>query len=75
MLIDDHHENMNRKRIEKEAHIKRKCHNRKSKKTGSGMAQLVERSLVIPEVYGSNPVIGKIHIKHLFTVTEFKRRK
>ena len=26
------------------------------------MAQLVERSLLIPDVYGSNPVIGKIYI-------------
>ena len=26
---------------------------------GSGVAQLVERSLPIPEVRGSNPVIGK----------------
>ena len=27
--------------------------------TGSSVAQLVERSLPIPEVHGSNPVIGK----------------
>ena len=36
-----------------------------------GVAQLVERSLPIPEVRGSNPVIGKnlfIFIEHLFTV-------
>ena len=26
---------------------------------GSGLAQLVERTLLIPEVPGSNPVIGK----------------
>ena len=35
------------------------------------MAQLVERSLPIPEVRGSNPVIGKnlfIYIEHFFTV-------
>ena len=35
------------------------------------MAQLVERSLLIPEVCGSNPVIGKnlyTYIEHLFTV-------
>ena len=31
------------------------------------MAQLVKRSLPIPEVRSSNPVIGKIYIKHLFT--------
>ena len=30
------------------------------------MAQLVERSLSVPEVYGSTPVIGKIYIEHLF---------
>ena len=32
------------------------------------VAQLVERSLPIPEVRGSNPVIGKKIIGHLFTV-------
>ena len=32
------------------------------------MAQLVERSLPIPEVRGSNPVIGKNYIEHLFIV-------
>ena len=32
------------------------------------MAQLVERSLSIPEVRGSNPVISKIYIGQLFTV-------
>ena len=30
------------------------------------MAQLVERSLPIPEVRGSNPVIGKIYIETIF---------
>ena len=38
---------------------------------GSGcVAQLVERSLPLPEVHGSNTVIGKkiIYIEHLFTV-------
>ena len=30
------------------------------------MAQLVERSLLIPEVRGSTPVIGKIYTEHLF---------
>ena len=42
------------------------------------MAQLLERSLPIPEVRGSNPVIGKIYlyIEHLFTVNcVLKRRK
>ena len=43
------------------------------------MAQLVERSLAIPEVPGSNPVIGKKFIEHLFTVnciekTEIKKK-
>ena len=34
------------------------------------VAQLVERSLPLPEVRGSNPVIGKIYlyIEHFFTV-------
>ena len=32
------------------------------------MAHLVERLLRIPEVCGSNPVIGKIYIEYLFTV-------
>ena len=31
------------------------------------VAQLVEWSLLLPEVCGSNPVIGKIYIEHLFT--------
>ena len=42
------------------------------------VAQLVERSLPIPEVRGLNPVIGKkiIYIEHLFTVNcVLKRRK
>ena len=43
------------------------------------VAQLVERLLPIPEVRGSNPVIGKIlflYIEHLFTVNcVLKRRK
>ena len=43
------------------------------------MAQLVERSLAIPEVPGLNPVIGKKFIEHLFTVncieeTEIKKK-
>ena len=43
------------------------------------VAQLVERSLPIPEVRGSNPVIGKIlfiSIEQLYTVNcVLKRRK
>ena len=43
------------------------------------VAQLVERSLPILEVHGSNPVIGKklfISIEHLFTVNcVLERRK
>ena len=37
---------------------------------GSGLAQLVERSLPIPEVRGLSPVIGKnyIYIEYLFSV-------
>ena len=43
------------------------------------VAQLVERSLAIPEDQGWNPVIGKIYIEHLFTVncilkTKIKKR-
>ena len=34
---------------------------------GSGWAQLVEQSLLKPEVRGSNPIIGKNFIEHLFT--------
>ena len=30
------------------------------------VALLAEQSLPIPEVYGSNPVIGEFYIKHLF---------
>jgi len=41
------------------------------------VAQLVERLLPVPEVRGSNPVIGKnLFIEHLFTVNcVLKRRK
>ena len=45
---------------------------------GSGWAQLVEQSLLKPEVRSSNPVIGKIIIEHLSTCllsTVLKRRK
>ena len=38
------------------------------------VAQLVERSLPIPEVRGSNPVIGKKYIEHLLSAV-LKRRK
>ena len=33
---------------------------------GSGVAQLVERSLPNPEVLGSNPVIGKLVYRKLY---------
>ena len=41
------------------------------------MAQLLERSLPIPEVCGLNPVIGKIYlnIEHLFTVNCVLKRQ
>ena len=42
------------------------------------VAQLVEQSILISEVRGSIPVIGKIIIEHLFTcllLTVLKRRK
>ena len=42
---------------------------------GSGVAQLVERSLPIPEVCRSNPVIGKIYIEHLLTVNCIEKTK
>ena len=34
---------------------------------GSGVAQLLEQLLPLAEVHGSNSVIGKIYIEHLFT--------
>ena len=40
--------------------------------------QLVEQSLPIPEVHGSNPVNGKIYVEHLFTCLQpavLERRK
>ena len=37
------------------------------------VAQLVERSLPIPEVCGSNPVIGKKLYGNLFTVNCIKK--
>ena len=47
------------------------------------MAQMVERSLAIPEVRCSNPVICKIYIEHLLTInciemtkkTEIKKKR
>ena len=39
------------------------------------MAQLVKRSLLKLEVCGSNTVIGKICIEHLFTVDNFEKTK
>ena len=44
------------------------------------VAQLVEWSLPIPEIRGSNPDIDKIYIEHLFTVscaekTKIKKKK
>ena len=39
------------------------------------IAQLVERSLPIPEVHSSNPVIGKIYIEHLFSVNCMEKTK
>ena len=41
---------------------------------GSGVAQLVERSLPIPEVRGSNPVIGK-NLHSTFTVNCIEKTK
>ena len=38
------------------------------------VAQMVGRSLPIPEAHGSNPVIGKIYIKH-FTVNCIEKTK
>ena len=40
------------------------------------MAQLVEQSLLTPEVRGSNPAIGKIQIERLLsTVLRFEKTK
>ena len=39
------------------------------------VAQLAERLLLIPEVHGSIPVIGKIYIEHLFTVNCIEKTK
>ena len=39
------------------------------------VAQLIERSLPIPEVRGSNPVIDKICIEHLFIVNCIEKTK
>ena len=38
------------------------------------VAQLVERSLPIPEIHGSNPVIAKF-IEHLFTINWIEKTK
>ena len=39
------------------------------------VAQMEERSLLIPEGRGSNPVIGKIYNEHLFTVNCIEKTK
>ena len=39
------------------------------------VAQLVERSLPIPEVRGSNPDVGKIYIECYCYLIVMKRRK
>ena len=39
------------------------------------VAQLVERSLLIPEVLGSTPVIGKILFEHLFIINCIEKTK
>ena len=39
------------------------------------VAQLVERSHELPEVRGSNPVIGKIYIEIFFTVNCIEKTK
>ena len=39
------------------------------------VAQLVERSLLVPQVWGSNPVISKFYIEHLFIVTCIEKTK
>ena len=39
------------------------------------VAQLVERLLPTPEVRGSNPVIFKIYIEHLFAVNCIEKTK
>ena len=39
------------------------------------MAQFVERLLPNPDVSGSNPVIGKIYIEHLFTINCIEKTK
>ena len=36
------------------------------------VAQLVERSIMTPEVHNSNPIIGKIYIQHCLLSTEVK---
>ena len=39
------------------------------------LAQLVEQSHPIPEVSGSNPVIGTIYVEHLFTMNLLENTK
>ena len=39
------------------------------------VAQLVEWSIPVPEVRGSNPVIGKIYIEQLFTINCIEKTK
>ena len=36
---------------------------------------MVEQPLSVPEVHGSNPVIGKIYSKHFYTVNFIEKTK
>ena len=47
----------------------------KKQNRGSVVAQLVERLLLTFEVRGSNPVIGKFYIEHLFTLNYIEKTK
>ena len=42
---------------------------------GSGCGSVCRADTSIPEVHGSNPVIGQIYIEHLFTVNCIKKTK
>ena len=52
---------------EREKHLKRTLRNQQS--VGSGSAQLVERSVLTPEIRGSNPTLGKV----LYTYCKLNR--
>ena len=66
---------INDSKIAKSAQMTLECLIKKYQAWAVVVAQLVEQSLPIPEVCGSNPIIGKKIILNILLSTVLKRRK